>query len=277
MISQEGKLMFEHLKEKNRKNKLLKEAFKQANESDPNSNITLGLKDDLSNAQKELDDFYADIPKKFNDISEEYMNTTTDKSLGEYFTEQMGGDDNTLAYMQSIGDRLKYIDQEKNRLSVQNKDKGIFSTSQYKALEDENIRQGQIEQEHQAEERFNQFAYSVESQINDFTEFGGYDLNLDQQDMQNLYDFITGTDAAGNNYFAKALSDPKILVQAAWFVLNGKQMVEDITDYFQKEISQVRQKSYNKGLEDARVKNKSNVVYKEKGKSIEEYNDLDDF
>lgn len=114
-----------------------KEAFQQANESDPNSNITLGLKDDLSNAQKELDDFYADIPKKFNNISEEYMNTTTDKSLGEYFTEQMGGDDNTLAYMQSIGDRLKYIDQEKNRLSVQNKDKGIFSTSQYKALEDE--------------------------------------------------------------------------------------------------------------------------------------------
>lgn len=114
-----------------------KEAFQQANESDPNSNITLGLKDDLSNAQKELDDFYADIPKKFNDISEEYMNTTTDKSLGEYFTEQMGGDDNTLAYMQSIGDRLKYIGQEKNRLSVQNKDKGIFSTSQYKALEDE--------------------------------------------------------------------------------------------------------------------------------------------
>lgn len=114
-----------------------KEAFQQANESDPNSNITLGLKDDLLNAQKELDDFYADIPKKFNDISEEYMNTTTDKSLGEYFTEQMGGDDNTLAYMQSIGDRLKYIDQEKNRLSVQNKDKGIFSTSQYKALEDE--------------------------------------------------------------------------------------------------------------------------------------------
>ena len=149
--------------------------------------------------------------------------------------------------------------------------------NEYKALEDENIRQAQIEQEHQAEERFNQFAYSVESQINDFTEFGGYDLNLDQQDMQNLYDFITGTDAAGNNYFAKALSDPKILVQAAWFVLNGKQMVEDITDYFQKEISQVRQKSYNKGLEDARVKNKSNVVYKEKGKSIEEYNDLDDF
>ena len=54
--------------------------------------------------------------------------------------------------------------------------------------------------------------------------------------MQELYDFITGSDAAGNNYFAKALSDPKILVQTAWFALNGKQMISDITDYFQKEI-----------------------------------------
>ena len=149
--------------------------------------------------------------------------------------------------------------------------------NEYKAIEDENIRQAQIEQEQQAEDRFNEFAQSVEDQINAFTEFGGYDLNLDQQDMQDLYDFITGTDAAGNNYFAKALSDPKILVQTAWFALNGKQMIDDITDYFQKEITQVRQQSYNKGLEDAKVKNKPNVVYKEKGKTFEEYNDLDDF
>lgn len=149
--------------------------------------------------------------------------------------------------------------------------------NEYKTIEDENLRQAQIEQEYQAEERFNQFAKSVESQINDFTEFGGYDLNLDQQDMQDLYEFITGTDAAGNNYFAKALSDPKILVQTAWFALNGKQMLDDITDYFQREITQVRQQSYNKGLEDAKVKNKPSMVYKQKGKTQEEYTDLDDF
>lgn len=149
--------------------------------------------------------------------------------------------------------------------------------NEYKTIEDENIRQAQIEQEQQAQDRFNEFAQSVENEINNFTEFGGYDLNLDQQDMQDLYDFITGTDAAGNNYFAKALSDPKILVQTAWFALNGKQMIDDITDYFQKEITQVRQQSYNKGLKDSKVNNKSNLVYKEKGKNVEEYTDLDDF
>ena len=54
-------------------------------------------------------------------------------------------------------------------------------------------------------------------------------------------------------------------------------MIDDITDYFQKEITQVRQKSYNKGLEDAKVKNKPSVVYKEKGRNFEAYNDLDEF
>jgi hypothetical protein len=39
--------------------------------------------------------------------------------------------------------------------------------------------------------------------------------------MQELYEFITGYDAAGNNYFAKALTDPKTLVQTAWLALNG--------------------------------------------------------
>ena len=147
--------------------------------------------------------------------------------------------------------------------------------NEYKQIEDENIRQSQIEQEQQANMQFEQFASQIENQINNFTEFGGYDLNLDQQEMQDIYDLLTGTDAAGNNYFAKALTDPELLVQTAWFMLHGKQMIDDITDYFQKEIKQVRQKSYNKGLEDSKVKN--NVVYRQKGKVQEEYNDLDDF
>lgn len=97
--------------------------------------------------------------------------------------------------------------------------------------------------------------------------------------MQNLYDFITGKDAAGNNYFAKALSDPATLVKTAWLALNGDQMVSDITNYFQKEISNVRKTSYKKGVEDTQNKmNKTNnVVYKEtKSGNIEEiYDDLD--
>lgn len=149
--------------------------------------------------------------------------------------------------------------------------------NEYKQIEEENIRQAQIEQEQQQSVMFDQFASSVENEINQFNEIQGYDLNMDQQDMQDLYDFITGTDAAGNNYLAKALSDPRILVETAWFTLYGKQMLDDVTNYFQKEITQVRKQSYEKGLKDAKLGNKSSVVYKQKNKTSEEYTDLDDF
>lgn len=152
--------------------------------------------------------------------------------------------------------------------------------NEYKVIEEENLRQAQIEQEQQAQEKYNEFANSIVDEINNFKEFSGYDLNLENDDMQDLYDFITGFDAAGNNHFAKALSDPKILVQTAWFALNGKQMIDDITEYFQKEITQVRKESYKKGQEDAKQKmNKPDVVFKTKptNHQAEVYSDLDDF
>lgn len=147
--------------------------------------------------------------------------------------------------------------------------------NEYKAIEDENNRQAQFELEEQEREKYNEFAEQIANQIGDFNEFSGYDLNLSNEDRDDLYEFITGVDGAGNNYFAKALSDPQILVQTAWFALNGKQMLEDITSYFTNEIKQVRKESYQKGLEDS--KSGSKVVFKSTGKTDPTFDDLDNF
>lgn len=200
----------------------------------------------------------------------------------EYSVDQYSDDELFLAdFISRMGDvtdeeAQEALDQAKSNQTLFTKQMQAIR-NEYKTIEDENIRQAQIEQEQQIQDRYNEFAQSIEGEINNLSDFGGYDLNLDQQDMQDLYEFLTGTDAAGNNHFAKALSDPRILVQAGLLTLYGKQMIDDITDYFQKEITQVRQKSYNKGLEDAKVKNKPSVVYKEKGRNFEAYNDLDEF
>ena len=148
---------------------------------------------------------------------------------------------------------------------------------EYKKAEDESIRQAQMEEEAQAQERYDQFANQIAEQIDSLSDFSGYDLNMDDEDKEMLYDFIVGVDGAGNNYFAKALSDPKILVRTAWLALNGEQMIHDITEYFQKEISSVRKESYDKGKADAKKKDKSDVVYKNKSVGIhnEVYDDLD--
>ena len=152
--------------------------------------------------------------------------------------------------------------------------------NEYKQAEQENLMQEQLEQEQQAQEQYEQFSNQIVDEINNLKEIQGFDLNMDSDDMQTLYDFITGQDAAGNNYLVKALSDPQILVKTAWLALNGDQMINDISNYFQKEIASVRKESYKKGVTDTQKKmNKSNtIVFKDKpGSQQETYSDLDDF
>ena len=152
--------------------------------------------------------------------------------------------------------------------------------NEYKQAEQENQMQAQLEQDQIIQQQYEQFSDQIVDEINNLTEIQGFDLNMEDEDMQMLYEFITGYDASGNNYLAKALSDPRILVKTAWLALNGDQMVDDITNYFQKEITSVRKESYKKGVEDTQKKiNKSNnVVFKDKPNSRQEiFSDLDEF
>ena len=150
--------------------------------------------------------------------------------------------------------------------------------NQYKMIEDETLMQQQTQADQEAQKRYNQFTDQVVDEINNLTTYSGYDLNLQDDDMQEIYDFITSTDAAGNNYFAKALADPKILVKVAWLTLHGEDMLNDITDYYQKAISAARQDGYEKGLKDQN-KRSSDVVYQPKppAKGAAIYDDLDEF
>ena len=198
----------------------------------------------------------------------------------QYQVDQLN-DDELFVYdfMSRMGDvtqeeAQEALDRAKSNESLFAKQIGAIR-KEYKEAENESIRQAQMEEEAQAQEQYNQFANQIAEQVDDLSDFSGYDLNMDEEDKQMLYDFITGVDGAGNNYFAKALSDPKILVKTAWLALNGEQMIHDITEYFQKEISNVRKESYNKGKADA--KDKAEVVYKNKpvGNHTEVYDDLD--
>lgn len=152
--------------------------------------------------------------------------------------------------------------------------------NEYKQAEQENQMQAQLEQEQIAQQQYDQFSDQIVDEINDLKEIQGFELNMENDDMQELYDFITGQDAAGNNYLAKALSDPRILVKTAWLALNGDQMINDITSYFQKEIANVRKESYKKGVTDTQKKMEktNNVVFKDTHTkpSKEVFDDLDE-
>lgn len=152
--------------------------------------------------------------------------------------------------------------------------------NEYKQMEQENQIQAQLEQEQLAQQEYEQFSNQIVDEINNLKEIQGFDLNMEDDDMQELYDFIVGQDAAGNNYLVKALSDPGILVKTAWLALNGDQMINDITSYFQKEIANVRKESYKKGVADTQKKIEKNdkVVFKNTASkpSKEVFDDLDE-
>lgn len=169
-------------------------------------------------------------------------------------------------------------------LDIQKANETIFKKqmealrSYYQKSEEETIRYNELRRQQEAQAQFDQFAEGVRDQISDFTEFAGCDLNMDNEDMQELYDFITGFDAAGNSYFGKALNDPSTLVKMAWFALNGEKMIQDINEYYKKEIASVRKESYNKGLQAS--KDKTTVVHKQPNNKQPKspiFDDLDDF
>ena len=118
----------------------------------------------------------------------------------------------------------------------------------YKEAEEESLQYARLKQEQEAQDQFNQFAEKIEDSILNFKAFSGGQISMSNDDMQDLYTFITGVDNAGNSWFGKALQDPDTIVRMAWFELNGEKMLQDITDYYEKEIANVRKESYKKGI-----------------------------
>ena len=124
--------------------------------------------------------------------------------------------------------------------------------SEYKALEDTKRSEEQLSKQAEDEEQYQQFTNSIVDTITNLNKIGNLDIELDNDDKNEIANFILSKDEAGISYFAKALNDPNALVQMAWFALHGQETIEQVTDYFTEQIKQVSKSRYNQGLEDAK-------------------------
>lgn len=125
---------------------------------------------------------------------------------------------------------------------------------EYKQLEDERNQQMIAEQQAQEQEQQQQFQQNVINSINNLNSIGSLDLVMDQDDKEELADFMLGSDQAGEGYLNKTLNDPDSLTRMAWFALKGPQVFNEIQDYYNNQITQVRQQAYQQGLADANNK-----------------------
>lgn len=120
--------------------------------------------------------------------------------------------------------------------------------TEYKNLEDQQKEQEAAEVKAQQEEQFNAFSNNIMESINDFTNVGGMDIEMDDQDKNELAQFILGQDGAGINYLTKAFNDPKNIVAASWFLLHGQDTFDQIQSYISEEVKKARKAGYDEAL-----------------------------
>lgn len=115
----------------------------------------------------------------------------------------------------------------------------------YKEREDQmrnlEIQQTQAQQAQQAAQ-FEQLIVNT-IQNNDSIDLGDTSLELSEDDMNEIASFILDTDSAGVRYIAKALNDPKTLVEMAWWALKGHDALNQITQYYKKQIADARREA----------------------------------
>lgn len=67
-----------------------------------------------------------------------------------------------------------------------------------------------------------------------------FDLELEDEDKEEVLQFLLSKDINGQSDFVKLLNDPNALFQLAWFATKGQEAFNTIHDYYKKEIDLAR-------------------------------------
>lgn len=139
---------------------------------------------------------------------------------------------------------------------------------QYQQLQkDEQERQLQAQQAKQ-QEQYQAYANRIDYEIQNFNNFAGQEIELDNNEKQQLADFMLNIDQnTGLSPLGQALSNPQYLTKAAFWLLNE--------DKIMAELNKQAQDAYKRGY-DAGKNDKSTFVKKPKTSTKKEVNFDDD-
>lgn len=111
------------------------------------------------------------------------------------------------------------------------------------------------------QQQYNQFASTVANEIRGLNYLAGQNLELSNDDMNELYEFMLNLDESGMSPFGKALQNPAIFTKAAFWVLNEDKITEELTKQMQD--------TYIRGYENAKkdMQGKSKLVFNQSAKT----------
>ena len=150
---------------------------------------------------------------------------------------------------------------------------------EYKEREDFQSQQEQASLEEEKRQAFQEYQTKVIDAIDNFNSIGNLDLNFEDNDKEELAQFMLSQDENGVNYLYQALQEPETLAKAAWFILNGEEAFNSISDYFINQIKLVSESQYKKGLEDGKngIQSRPTVIIdKNKNQTHRQYKSIED-
>ena len=111
----------------------------------------------------------------------------------------------------------------------------------YKDLEDKRREQVEIERQEAAEQQFNAFSENIINSIRNFNSFEDTPVELSQDEMEDLANYILTRDASGYSEFGRLLNDPVQFTKAAFWMLKGSEILNEM----QKQIKEAYLRGYN--------------------------------
>ena len=114
---------------------------------------------------------------------------------------------------------------------------------QYKALEDEKVK----EAENARKQQYEQFTQSIVDSVSQFNSISldykdkeADSLIIDNDMKNNIYHYLVNPDENGESQFAKDLRDPNNWVMMAAYRLYGNEIISNITNYWKNELKNTR-------------------------------------
>ena len=111
----------------------------------------------------------------------------------------------------------------------------------YKDLEQQRLQQEEINKQQEAEDLYNTFANNIVESIRNFNSLEDSPVELSNNEMEDLADFILTRDAYGYSEFGRLLNDPVQFTKAAFWTLKGP----EILNAMQEQIKEAYLRGYN--------------------------------
>ena len=111
----------------------------------------------------------------------------------------------------------------------------------YKGLEEKRQQELEAEKQAEAEHQFNIFADNIVDSIRNFNSLEDIPVELSNEDMEDLANYILTRDASGYSEFGRLLNDPMQFAKAAFWTSRGPEILNEM----KKQIKEAYLRGYN--------------------------------